>query len=213
MFNLRIYRYNIGLVIILFIYLFAILLLFCFRIIILDSDQDNLALVLGLISIGVSILSLMLASQSYIKFEGKINCWNVAKNEYVRELGYFNHGTFKEINFEINNYNKKVIRGLFISIRHPKNLKSGKKTENFDIYDYKETSVLSNSKIKFLGNSNGDCTFPVSIYLKDIELNKGKIFISVSGDNIDTTTFRIDKELFEKIKSSNSTKKFSLPKA
>ena len=213
MFNLRIYRYNIGLVTILIIYLFAILLLFCFRIIILDSDQDNLALVLGLISIGVSILSLMLASQSYIKFEGKIYCWNVAENEIVRELN-FNHGTFKEINFVINNYKKKVIRGLFISIRHPKNLKYGKKTENFDIYDYKKTRVLSNSKIKFLGNSNGDCTFTASIYLKDIELNKNrKIFISVSGDNIDTTTFIIDKELFEKIKSSNSTNKISLPKA
>ena len=172
--------------------------------------QEDATLILALITVPISIISLLPDSMKKNKFKGKVYCWHVPSKEKIMKD---NIEEFKSITFEINNFKKVSIQGLHIKIKFPEKLlyKKSKIKEEFDINHTKDTITLTTSKMKFLGNSSGDCRFIIELYLKDIELNKGKIFFSVSGDNIKTTAFEIDKELFEVIKSAYSTKKFSLP--
>jgi hypothetical protein len=180
---------------------------------ILSIDDTNL--VLGIISVAVSILSLGLATMKQPKFRGKVTCWNnksQAKN--VNNSGSGSEiGLYNWISFEIQNKDKEAIKSLVVNFRFPKSIYCERRGDGLQerVLYIKDSVIYTSAAVKFLGTANGDCELTFEHLLRISEMGKPNIYVTVSGENIRPTTFKIDNELGAKIEKSDSRKKVELP--
>lgn len=181
---------------------------------ILSIDDTNL--VLGTISVAISILSLGLATIRLPEFKGKIECWN-NKTEVINvnnEGRDYQTGTYKLISFKIQNKDKQPIKSLVVNFRFPKNIYRNKIQDNLrdKEINIKDTVIYTSDAIKFLGVNQGDCELIFEHYIQIQKMNRSNIYMTISGDNIRPTTFKINKELGENIDVSNSKQTIQLPR-
>ena len=180
----------------------------------LSIDDTNL--ILGVISVAISILSLGLATMKLPKFKGEVECWNNKTQEHPVsnivngcELGVYNW-----ISFRIQNKDKEAIKSLVVNFRFPRNIYCERRQDplkNKDII-IKDSVIYTSDAVKFLGINTGDCELIFEHLIKISELGNPNIYMTISGDNISPTTFRIDKDLGVDISNSNSKNTIKLPK-
>jgi hypothetical protein len=179
---------------------------------ILSNEDSNL--ILGLISVGVSIVSLGLATMKNPKFKGKVKCWNnLDQQRNVNNNHITPIGNYSCISFKIDNYNKLPVNGLTINFRCPSNIYHNGITDSigYSRYEFKNTILLTSDKIKFLGNTTGDSDLVFEHYLELSKWEKNRvIYVTVAGDNILPTTFRIKHSEIEQVNNSSSSKKHIL---
>ena len=179
------------------------------------SNQDS-NLILGIISVAVSILSLGLATMRLPDFKGKVECWN-NKTQAIKvnnsEKGY-GTGNYKKISFKIQNQKKEPIKNMVINFRIPRNIYRNKIQDNLKNKEIiiKDSVIYTSDAIKFLGVNQGDCELTFEHHIKIQNMSRSNIYTTVSGDNIRPTTFKINKELGDKIDRSNSKLPLNLPK-
>jgi hypothetical protein len=181
---------------------------------ILSIDDTNL--VLGIISVAISILSLGLATMKQPKFKGKIVCWNnkthsrnINNTGSGCEMGYYNW-----ISFEIQNKDKEAIKSLVVNFRFPKSIYCERREDGLQerVLYIKDSVIYTSDAVKFLGTNHGDCRLIFEHLIKISEMGRPNIYVTISGDNIRPTTFKINKELGVEIANSDSDKKVKLPK-
>jgi hypothetical protein len=180
----------------------------------LSIDDTNL--ILGVISVAISILSLGLATMKLPKFKGEVECWNNKTQEHPVsnivngcELGVYNW-----ISFRIQNKDKEAIKSLVVNFRFPRNIYCERRQDplkNKDII-IKDSVIYTSDAVRFLGINTGDCELIFEHLIKISELGNPNIYMTISGDNISPTTFRIDKYLGVDISNSNSKNTIKLPK-
>lgn len=176
----------------------------------LSNDDTNL--ILGIITVAVSILSLGLATMQKPAFKGKISIWHVGSNPIQVNNGTLSPiGFYNCITFKIDNRGEDPIESLVLTFRIPsKILYREIQTKYYEIYEFKETIYINYSVVKFLGNVRGDCDLIIEHHLNFEKWEKNRvIFMTVSGDNIRPTTYRIAHEEKENILNSNSKNSFS----
>jgi len=172
----------------------------------LSVDDTNL--ILGGITVGISILSIGLSTMGNPKFKGKVICWNNIKDvKNVNNSVYAPIGVYSCITFKIDNYKKIPVNGLIINFRFPSNIFFQDRNNNFNysFFEFKNTVMVTSSNIKFLGNTNGDSDIVFEHYLELNKWEKNRVFyITIAGDNIVPTTFKIDNKLKDTIFKSSS---------
>jgi len=204
-------------------YLFSIIIwiVLGFTFIVLNKEYNILSkqdsnLILGIISVAISILSLGLATMRLPEFKGKVECWN-NKSQAISvnnsEKGY-EKGNYKLISFKIQNRKKEPIRNMVINFRIPSIIYRNKTQDNLKNKEIiiKDSAIYTSDAIKFLGVNQGDCELTFEHHIKIQKMRRGNIYVTVAGDNIRPTTFKINKDLGEKIDISNSRQPLKLPK-
>lgn len=180
----------------------------------LSIDDTNL--VLGIISVAISILSLGLATMKLPRFKGSIECWNNKSQEHT--VNNTNRGVelgvYKWVSFKIQNKNKEAIKSLVVNFRFPKSIYLERTQDKLKdkVFYIKESAIYTSDGIKFLGVKQGDCELTFEHLIRIPEMGRANIYMTVSGDNIRPTTFKIDKELGMKIDASNSENIIKLPR-
>ena len=178
--------------------------------------QEDSNFILGIITVAVSILSLGLATMNGLNFEGNITCYNIpsqlitANNSAIAPIGNYNLITFK-----IDNQNKEPIKSLTVNFRVPSLIlyKQLGHNPNLNYFDFKDTTIITATPLKFLGNTKGDCDLVLEHYLNlEAWSNSRVIYITIAGDNINPTTFKLKFDEKELILNSNSSKPYRLSK-
>lgn len=178
----------------------------------LSVDDTNL--ILGGIAVGISILSLGLSTMDNPKFKGNVICWNNVTHLKKLDNDYLGpRGAYSCITFKIDNYQKKPVNGLTINFRFPSKMFYTDRYNNFNysFCEFKNTMMITSDNIKFLGNTNGDSDI---VYEHFIEFNRWDInrviYITIAGDNIVPTTFKIDNKQKDILFNSSSKEPIKL---
>lgn len=172
----------------------------------LSVDDTNI--ILSGIAVAISILSLGLSTMDNPKFKGKVICWNNITNEIHTNNGVLAPtGIYSHLTFKIDNFKKTPIKGLIVNFRFPSKIyyPAGTNNMKFTFFEFKNTMMITSDSIKFLGNTNGDSDL---IFEHFLELNKWEknrvLYITIAGDNIVPTTFKIDNKQKDDIVNSSS---------
>ena len=179
----------------------------------LDAERHILksldtGLTLGVISVTISILSLGLASMSKPKFKGELTCWNVkTKLQQVSNSNTNPMGQYSCITFQINNKGKKPIRDLTVNFRFPSKVFYNPHTVDkfVSYFQFKETIIITAEHLRFLGSSSGDCELVLEhlLNLSAWDENR-KFYITISGENIEPTTYKLDSSMNDSLLNSDS---------
>lgn len=180
------------------------------------SSIDNTNLILTFISVAISVLSLGLATMKLPNFKGEIECWNNKTQEkrVANDASGCGLGTYNWISFRIQNKDKEAIKGLIVNFRFPRSIYCERRQDPLKSKDIiiKDSLIYTSDAVKFLGINTGDCELIFEHQIKISEMGNPNIYMTVSGDNIRPTTFRIDKNLGIGIADSNSKNIIKLPK-
>jgi hypothetical protein len=138
------------------------------------------------------------------KFSGKVSCWKSNPSLFVAEAN--SHVEYSKITFSIKNTkgslnNIQLIFRLPNYIVHPEFLYNEQGISKKVI---KETLLTSLNNPTFLGNSYGDDTYIIEHYICIHRWEKGNIYLTISADEIETTTISIKNDMKSKIVKSNS---------
>lgn len=163
---------------------------------------EDTNLLLGIISVAISLVSVAIATMKKPKFRGTVNCWNVERdkrNVNNKGLG-IDIGVYNCISFEIDNYQKTAIQNLVVNFRIPESILYHFHNNNSELKfrKSKDTVIVTFDNLRFLGNSTGDCNLNIDHFLnitkwKEKESNR-VIYVTVAGDNIEPTTFKLKSE-------------------
>jgi len=168
---------------------------------------EDTNLLLGIISVGISIVSVAIATMKSPKFKGKINCWNVEKekrNVNNNGLG-IDIGTYNCISFEIDNYKKTAIQNLVVNFRIPKSIIYEYQNNNSELKyrESKDTVIVTFDNLRFLGNSTGDCKLNIDHLINIIKWNEKEshrvIYVTIAGDNMEPTTFKLESKKVDEL--------------
>lgn len=180
---------------------------------VISIDDSNL--ILGIISVGISILSLGLATMKLPKFKGKVECWNNKTQSIIvsNDKRGFEPGEYKWISFRIKNQIEPV-KSLVVNFRFPRSIYRERDQDKLkdEVFYIKESAIYTSDKIKFLGVNHGDCEITYEHLIRIHEMGSPNIYLTISGDNIRPTTFKIDKDLGREIDKSDSGNKIYLSK-
>jgi hypothetical protein len=157
------------------------------------TDTD-VALTLGCLSIGISILSLGYTDMSKKKFHGLIHVDLLSK---TIQPGGLTESSFSQMNFRIINLSGVSINNFTVTFRLPKKIfyEKSQNDQHLKYFKFGETVIATSDVLKFIGTESGynDVVFEHYINLNDWK--KGNILLTLSGDNIDPTTYVFKHEL------------------
>jgi hypothetical protein len=130
--------------------------------------QEDSNFILGILTVAVSILSLGLATMKGLNFEGNITCWHIpsqlvtVNNSVICPIGKYNLITFK-----VDNQNREPIKSLTVNFRVPSIIFYRQLSHNLHVnyFDFKDTTIITETPLKFLGNTKGDCDIILEHYL------------------------------------------------
>jgi hypothetical protein len=178
----------------------------------LSIDDTNL--ILGGITVGISILSLGLSTMDNPKFKGNVTCWNnITALRDVNNNENALIGKYSCITFKIDNYKKNPVNGLTINFRFPSKIfyQDRHNKFNYSFFEFKNTIMVTSDNIRFLGNTNGDSDIVFEHSLEFTRWDKNRvIYITIAGDNIVPTTFKIDNEQKDLLFNSSSKEPIKL---
>jgi hypothetical protein len=145
------------------------------------------------------------------KFKGNLHCWNSMPPLYFASdnthIEYFN------ITFKIYNSKSKPLNNLQIAFRVPNTIihpTYSYKEHGLITRVIKETSIYNLTEPIFLGNTYGDNTYLVEHFLCLKHWNKGNIYITLSADEIETTTYCIKMNAKEDLIKSSTLNYFNI---
>jgi hypothetical protein len=177
---------------------------------------EDSSFILSIIAGAVSILSLGLATMKGLSFEGNVSCWHIpsqsitANNNSIVPIGTYNLITFK-----IDNQSKEPIKSLTVNFRVPSMILCKLPGHNhyLNYFEFKDTTIITATPLKFLGNTKGDCDLILEHYLNIESWDKQRvIYITIAGDNITPTTFKLKFDEKQLILNSNSTNPYKINK-
>lgn len=172
----------------------------------LSVDDTNL--ILGGITVAISVLSLGLSTMENPKFKGKVICWNnETQLRKVNNNAFALIGDYSCISFKVDNYKKIPVNGLTVNFRFPTKIfyREIHNSFNFSFCEFKNTIMVTSDHIKFLGNTNGDSDIIFEHFLEFDKWDINRVvYITIAGNNIVPTTFKIDNKLKEGIFKSSS---------
>lgn len=197
-------------------YLIAILLwvFFTITVLIYNINYSNInsgdlsSLVFTSIGVLITLLSVAIADRKKLKYEGKVSCW-INKTDIINVNNDSSTpiGTYIKTTFMIDNYSKHDINSLIVNLRIPSKIfYRGPYIQDFlTSYEFKNTLILSSSSMKYLGSTKGDSDLVFEQYFNlDAWANDRVAYITIAGDNIIPTTFKIDLLKRDELKMSNS---------
>ena len=172
------------------------------------SSGELTSLIFTAVGVFITLISIAISDRKKLKYEGKIICWinktdiiNV-NNDILTPIG-----VYTKITFKIDNYAKHDIKSLLVNIRIPSNIyyRAPNTGEFLTSFEFKNTIMLSSSKMKYLGSTNGDSDLILEQYFNfDAWSDNRVVFVTIAGENIIPTTFNIDSVKKEELKKSNS---------
>ncbi len=178
--------------------LIAILLIVvnkCFKII---NDTDA-ALILGCLSIAISILSLGYTDMSKKTFKGVVH---IKLLEKQFQQGSEGNPIYTQLNFHIINLCGFAINNFTVTFRFPNKIyyERSQNHQHFTYFRFGEIVLATSDVLKFIGSESGynDVNFEHFLNLDDWE--NGHFMVTVSGDNIEPTTYCLRVEELEKLK-------------
>lgn len=178
--------------------------------------QEDSNFILGILTVAVSILSLGLATMKGLNFEGNITCWHIPSQLVtVNNSGNSPIGKYNLITFKVDNQNREPIKSLTVNFRVPSIIFYRQLSHNLHVnyFDFKDTTIITATPLKFLGNTKGDCDIILEHYLNIEAWDKQRvIYITIAGDNINPTTFKLKFVEKELLLNSNSSKPYRLSK-
>ena len=165
----------------------------------------------------LTLISIAISDRKKPTFEGKVLCW-INKDTVINVNNPFHtaEGMYTSVTFKVDNYKRHVINSLTINIRIPSIIYYPQITPSLNLsnYEFKETIILTHSGIKFLGTTNGDSDVIIEHHFNFESWKQNRVaYVTIAGDNIVPTTFKIDNELRTQLLNSNSSNPITLPKA
>lgn len=172
-----------------------------------DNELLNkrINLLLTSISAFATIFTLVFAYMPKSKFNGLIQCWNSMPPLYFASGNH--HIEYFKITFRIFNSKGIPLNNLQIAFRVPNHLVHphySYKEQGLSMRVIKDTTIYSLSEPIFLGSSYGDDTYLVEHFLCLKDWKKGNIYISLSADEIETTTCSLKINRKEELITSNT---------
>lgn len=165
--------------------------------------DEKVNLLLGFIALIISIISLGIADSKQSKLKIKLKVWNRNNTKFI--------GGKTEITnfaFELINKGKDAIEGLTVSFRFQESAyyKPSDNYQNNYYFKFGERIVVQNDTVKYLGITTEDNYIRYEHYIKEIDTwNKGKIAITIGGNDYLPYTFLIDHEEKDIIKNSSNS--------
>ena len=177
-----------------------------------SSALNLLGIFLSIISTATTIIALLYAFKPKPKFKGKVYCWNIRKSEFPA-IGDTNV-EHQNITFLIHNTSGMSLSNLQVSLRIP-----GQLVHPYKDYSHyglntriiKETYVYTLVESTFLGNSYGDDDYLLEQSLCLQKWDKGNIYLTIWANEIETSTFKLDKRSKLELINSNSGEKLIMP--
>ena len=170
-----------------------------------ESIINIIEILLSIVSTITTIIAFLYAFKPKPKLKGKVNCRNTGKSEFpVIGDTSVEH---KNITFKIQNTSGMSLSNLQVSLRIPSQLVHPYKVySNYGLKTriIKETYIYTLIEPTFLGSSYGDDSYLIEQFLCLQKWEKGNIYITISANEIQTSTFKFDKT--DKIKLITSKK-------
>lgn len=162
------------------------------------NDTDA-ALILGCLSIAISILSLGYTDLSKKKFSGIVH---VKLLEKTIQPGGEGKPIFNKLNFHIVNLCGFAVNNFTITFRFPNKiyLESSQNQQHFTHFRFGQTVLATSDVLKFIGSESGYNDVNFEHYLNLDDWKMGHIMVTVSGDNIEPTTYCLKIEELSKLK-------------
>jgi hypothetical protein len=156
---------------------------------------------LGCISIGISIFSLGLTDMSKKRFKGIVTATLLNENKQPGGVGNPMYNKFK---FHIVNTSGVSITNFTVSFRLPRKYThiSHSNDQHYSVFKFGETVILTSDILKFMGTESGYNDIVFEHHLNIIDWLKGNLLLTVSGDNIEPTTFSIKLDEIGKFRES-----------
>jgi hypothetical protein len=163
------------------------------------NDTDA-ALILGCLSIAISILSLGYTDLSKKKFEGVIHIKLLDKSI---QPGGEGKPIFNQLNYHIINLCGFAINNFTVTFRFPNKIyyERSQNHQHFTHFRYGETVLASSDVLKFIGSESGYNDVNFEHFLNLCEWKKGHFMVTISGDNIEPTTYCFRVEELNKLKA------------
>ena len=185
----------------------AVLFLICLIVGLVYVDEytnRRINLILTALSTFVTILTLLFAFIPKSKFAGKVSCWNSYPPLFVTEGN--SQIEYLKITFCIKN-TKGSLNNVQIIFRLPNyvvNPLFSYQEQGITTKVIKETMLTSLATPIFLGSSYGDDTYIIEHYICIQKWEKGNIYLTISADEIETTTISFKNDMKSLIVKSNS---------
>jgi hypothetical protein len=166
-------------------------------------DETDTALILGCISIGISILSLGYTDMSKKQFTGLIH---VKLLEKSIQFAADNQSVFNKLSFHIINLSGYAINNFTVTFRFPDKIyyEQSQNHQHFSYFRYGETVLATSDILKFIGFEPGYNDVYFDHYLNLNIWKKGNVMLTISGDNIEPTTYSFKQEQLAKLKVQKS---------
>jgi hypothetical protein len=163
------------------------------------TDIDS-SLILGGISIGISILSLGYTDMSKKKFHGLIHADLLLK---TIQPGGPNQPSFSQVNFRILNLSGVSINNFTVTFRLPNKIfhEKSQNDQHLKYFKFGETVIATSDVLKFIGTESGFCDVVFEHYINLNDWNKGNILLTLSGDNIEPTTYIFKNERLHELRN------------
>ena len=161
--------------------------------------EADTSIILGCISIGISMFSLGLADMSKKRFKGIVTA-SLLKEQM--QPGGEGNTIYNKIKFHIVNTSGVSITNFTVSFRLPQKYTyiSHRNDQHYSVFKFGETVILTSDILKFMGTESGYNDIVFEHHLNITDWLKGNLLLTVSGDNIEPTTFSIKLGEIEKFK-------------
>jgi hypothetical protein len=178
------------------------------------SSGDLSSLIFTSMGVFITLLSIAIADRKKLKYGGKVIAWiNKTDTINVNNDTLTPLGTYIKTTFKIDNYSKHDINSLNVNIRIPSKIfyRAHSLEDFLTCYEFKNTLILSSSKMKYLGSTKGDSDLIFEQYFNfDAWPNDRVLYITIAGENIIPTTFKIDLLQKKELMMSSSDKPIKL---
>lgn len=154
-------------------------------------------------AICVSILAMGLSDKKINYFEGEVHLWNVAKSKSADH----NHGQY-HISMKILNMSKsESVMDVVYRLRLPSKISTRIIEKNSSAREFMHgySKIIIDDTFGFLGITNNENFIPIDLKIKLDEWKSGDFFITISGSNINPTTFKLSSDQVDKLKHSNNS--------
>lgn len=167
--------------------------------------NDQLNLVIALAAILISLFAIGLSDPAPMKLKIKVEMWFTAKNENSKDK------TYRKFAFGVTNNSWHPIKNLIINFRMPSRIINPalQHDQIYNEFKYAESIILNNDDFKYLGvREDKEARYEHFLYLDEWE--KGNIYVSVTGDEHESKTYKVSPSNKEGLLTSSSNNRVQL---
>jgi hypothetical protein len=163
---------------------------------ILAKENDRGSLILSGAAIVTSCIALGLSDKKQNKFKGKIILWSALYDTKIED-----ENSNYRVSIKIINKGREPIYDVVYRVRIPSAISARLDDKNRNAREYRhgKSLIIVDDSFGFLGEDEQDGFIPIDFTMRLRKWKESAIYITVSGSNINPTTFKISQDYRDRL--------------